>query len=63
MESKNIFSLYTAAAEEVGFPFLLQPTVIEGLEHCDPSYTMDALNELDMKLYQILMELSREQNN
>ena len=22
-----------------GFPFLLQPPVIEGLEHCDPSYS------------------------
>ena len=46
--------------EEVDFPFLLQPTVIKGLEICDPSY---ALNEIDREVEEILMELSSEQND
>ena len=37
--------------------FLLEPTVIKGLENCDPSYTEDVLDEIDRKVEEILMEL------
>ena len=59
MEEIFLFS----AVKEVDFPFLIQPPVIEGLENCNPSYTTDALNELDRKLESILMEFSGEQND
>ena len=45
------------------FPFLLQPTVIDGLENCGPSYTLDAVNEIDREVKSILMELSEDQND
>ena len=57
MEDIFLFS----AVEEVDFPFLLQPTVIDGRENCDPSYTMDAINDIDREVKQILMEFSSEQ--
>ena len=59
MEEIFLFS----AVEEVEFPFLLQPTVIEGLENCGPSYTVDALNEIDRNVEEFLMELTDEQND
>ena len=59
MEEIFLFS----AVEEVEFPFLLQPTVIEGLENCGPSYTTDALNEINRNVEEFLMELTDEQND
>ena len=52
-----------SAVEEVDFPFRLQPTVIDGLENCDPSYTVDAVNEIDRNVEELLMELFDEQND
>ena len=49
MEDVFLFS----TVEEVDFPFLLQPTFIDSLENCGPSYTMDALNEIDKNLKNI----------
>ena len=58
---EEIFLL--SAVEEVDFPFLLQLTVIDGLENCDPSYTADAVNEIDNYMKNSLMEYSGEQND
>ena len=59
MEDVFLFS----AVEEVDFPFHLQPTVIDGLENCDPSYTTDAVNEIDQYVKNFLMQYSGEQND
>ena len=52
-----------SAVEEVDSLFLLQPTVIDGLENCGPSYTLDAVNEIDREVKNILMELYEDQND
>lgn len=55
--------LISAVEDEDDFPINLPPTIIEDLENCGPSYTADALTELEMQVHQILSELIEEHSD
>lgn len=57
-----VYLFLPAEVEEVFFPLRLPPTTIPNRGDCDPSYTIDARNEVIMEVWHILMELSWEQN-
>ena len=49
-----MFSFFPAEVEEVVFPFQLPPTILPNRGGCDPSYTIDARNEVNMNVQNIL---------
>lgn len=60
----HVFLVFLAGEEEeVTFPYPLPPTIIPDREDCDPSYTMDIRNLVNMKVRSILMEWPGEQND
>ena len=49
-------SFFPAEEAEVFLPFLLPPTIIQGPEDCDPSYTTSVRDEVNTVVRGILME-------
>ena len=52
----NFLMIFPAEEPKVFLPFLLPPTIIQGPEDCDPSYTMSVDNELTIEERRIFME-------
>ena len=50
------FPILPAEEPEVFLPILLPPTIIQGREDCDPSYTTSVDNKLTTEEHRLFME-------